>query len=422
MKLNFSLKAYFIWYYLLLMVLYTYKIKTYFYWKNIAGAQDTFFDFSLGRVTVATLLFAVNLHFIGKLKYKRFNFITLCLFFLLLTIPSLISFTSKNMYPLKLVFYHQILFYALYYIPKIRLSFEKVPRLNKKQTLFFFFFLVTIGIIPYLYVYGPDINLKNLFLIDVYKTRTNMAKLSNPYFGYTYSLFTRIVIPLLIVYAVELKNKLLVLLGIIYLLLFYLFGAHKTVYLGLIVVLIFYKWSYLQTINRVLKYSILFILLCVFLALLSFDYPWILTFRRIHFLPALLDICYLDFFDENYLYWSESVLKRFIEYPYEISHTKVIGREYFGNANVGANNGLISDGYMNYGTIGVVLNILLVSFYFMVLNNLKIPSKYFGVYLLVVFSFLSSSTLTVFLTHGAIALLLISIFLLSEKTKRKIPV
>lgn len=415
MKLKIPLKFYFGLYYLLMMWLYHFKVKTYFYWKNFAETDGTFFNFSAPRFVIATVVFSVNLYFLGKINHKKFNFVALSLFFILLTVPSLVSYTSSNMYPNKLLVYHQTLFFCLYLFPKIKIKFDNVPVLNKKQTLVLLFLVVSIGILPYLIVYGPHINLKNLLLLDVYKTRTTMSKLTNPYFGYTYSLFTRIVLPMLIIYALELKNKLLVIIGMVYLVLFYLFGAHKTVYLGLAAVLIFYRWTYFKTIKRVLGYSIFFILLSIVLAFFAYDYLWILTFRRIHFLPALLDISYLDFFQDNYIYWSESILKKFIEYPYDLNHTNLIGKVYFKNPNVGANNGLISDGFMNFGTIGVVINIVLVSLYFMVLNNLRIPSRYFGLYLLVVFSFLSSSTFTVFLTHGAFALLLISVFVLNDK-------
>ena len=242
-----------------------------------------------------------------------------------------------------------------------------------------------------------------------------MNSLSNAYFGYTYSIFTKILIPLIIVFAFELKNKVIVITGVFLLLLFYLFGAHKTVLVALLIVFVFYKLSYLGAVKKLLSLSCVLIVLVVLCAFLGYDYPWILSFRRVHFLPTLLDITYLDFFKDQPLYWSESVLKSFFDYPFDVNHSKVIGLNYFKNANMAANNGLVSDGYMNFGWVGVFINIILVATYFMVLNSLKIPSKYFGLFILVIFSFMSSSLFTVFLTHGAFVLILVSIFLLNEK-------
>ncbi|MCL6274276.1 hypothetical protein M3P19_09660 [Muricauda sp. 2012CJ35-5] len=242
-----------------------------------------------------------------------------------------------------------------------------------------------------------------------------MKELTNPYFGYTYSIYTKIAIPLIIVLSLELRKLLWTLLGVGYLILFYLFGAHKTVYAGLLIVLVFYRFSYLQSVKLMVKFSAGFLIACLILALIAIDYPWILTFRRVHFIPTLLDICYVDFFINKPIYWSESILKSFVEYPYDVRHTNLIGEIYFNRPDMSANNGLVSDGVMNFGTLGVAINIVIISIYFMILNNLNIPSKYFGIMVLVIFSFISSSLFTVLLTHGGIALLIVSIFLLKKK-------
>lgn len=415
MKLRLTISHYFILYFLLLMGLYHYKIKHYFYWVYVAELKDGDFDFSLLRFFSAAFLFFINLLLLNSLKKTKFVFIVLSIFFALITIPSLIAYTSPGMYSVKLLWYHQGFFFALYVLSKVHIDFRNVPVINKTQALYLLLGITTIGIIPYLMVYGPHLNLKNLLLLDVYETRRAMSKLSNPYFGYTYSIFTKIVIPLIIVFSLELKKKVWVLVGVLYLILFYLFGAHKTVYIGLFVVLVFYRLSFAQSVKYMVKYSNIVIVLFAALALIGYDYPWILSFRRIHFLPSLLDICYIDYFEGNYLYWSESILKRFIEYPYDVRSTNLIGQVYFNRPDMSANNGLISDGYMNFGTFGVVFNILLIAIYFMVLNSLKIPARYFGLFVLTIFSFVSSSLFTVLLTHGGLALLIVSIFVLNNK-------
>ena len=412
MKIRFSIPTYFTLYYFLLLFLYHYKIKTYFYWEYVAYLQESTFGFSMTRFLLATAIFFIDLFLIKETKKAKLAFIVLSIFFLLLTVPSLIAYTSGPIYPLKLLGYHQLFFFALYLFSKIKIDFDKIPVLNKQQSLNLLIVITSIGLIPYLLIYGPYINLKNLLLIEVYQTRTIMSNLSNPYFGYTYSLFTKIIIPLIIVFSLELKKKSWVVLGVLYLILFYLFGAHKTVYVGLVAVLVFYRFSYSQTIKKVLKYSNILIVAAFILALFNFDKLWIIIFRRIHFLPTLLDIAYLDFFAEKPLYWSESILKSFLDYPYDIRHENLIGEQYFNRIDVAANNGLVSDGLMNFGSLGVLINVFLVSAYFMVLNNLHISSRYFGLYLLVIFSFISSSVSIVFLTHGAFMLLLISIFML----------
>ena len=57
-------------------------------------------------------------------------------------------------------------------------------------------------------------------------------------------------------------------------------------------------------ILKTLKWSNVLIVFCLGLACFGYqyDYLWILTFRRTHFLPGLLDIAYLDFFKNQPLY------------------------------------------------------------------------------------------------------------------------
>ena len=421
MKLKIPLPVYLAAYFVLMMLLYHFMVKHYFYWGYLSFLKDEPFGFSTGRVILSLGLFLVNLASIMKIYKNRMNFLALFIFFILTTVPSLIAYTSGPIYPGQLLLYHQMFFYILLGLSLVKIDYSGIPVLNKKQSLLLLFLITTIGIIPYLLVYGPYIDLKNLFLMDVYKTRAATKGLSNLYFGYTYSLFTKIIIPLIIIFSLELKNRLMAIIGILYLVLFYLFGAHKTVYLGILVVLAFYRLNYIKSANWLIFLSLASLVICILLAIFGFDYLWILTFRRIHFLPTLLDISYLDFFRDNFMSWSESILSSFFDYPYDQKHEYLIGKLYFNRPDMVANNGLISDGYMNMGSLGVLINSVLIGGYFMLLNSLNVPSRYFGLYFLVIFSFISSSIFTVFLTHGAFALLLMSIFLLRERNEQSLP-
>lgn len=414
MKVRFTLPSALWLYFFLLLLIYHLEVKHYFYWEYIAQLMNKEFDFSTSRLLISIGLFYLNVFFYNRQNKESLIYTVGGIVFLLLTIPSLTAYTSEGMYPSVLLFYHQFLFYAIIGVGRLKIDLDKIPTLNKKQSLILLILITCVGIVPYLIFYGPHINLKNLILIDIYKTREQMSGISNPYFSYTYSIFTKIIVPLILVFALELKNKLLLVIGIGFLLLFFLFGAHKTVYLGIFLILLFYRFSYRYIISKLVLTLNLLLAICLVLALFSYDYLWILTIRRVQFIPTLLDISYYDFFREP-IYWSESILKSFFNYPFDLPHTALIGREYFARTSFGANNGLIADGYMNAHSLGVFVNIVLFSAYFMFLNNLKLPSKYFGLFFLVVYSFISSSLLTVFITHGALVLLLTSIFILHEK-------
>ena len=81
---------------------------------------------------------------------------------------------------------------------------------------------------------------------------------------------------------------------------------------------------------------------------------WIsLGLRRSLFVPARLTSVYLEFFAANpVIRLSDSVLLRgWLTYPYPVSVPHLIGA-VLGQPAMGANNGLISDGFANFGIVG----------------------------------------------------------------------
>lgn len=415
MKVRLNLYSYTTLYFFVMLIIFHYKVKTYYYWNYIAYKIGSDFNLKWLGLFLALIIFYFNLKSLKKLPTDKISLGIIFIFYYLVTIPSLISYSSYGMYSFKLLLYHQLFFYSLIFFSKLKFNLNILPTIDKSQGLIFLTLLVCLGAIPFVIVLGPYINLNNLLLLDIYETRRIMDSHSNPFFAYLYSPFTKIIIPLIIVMSIQQKRWLFTIIGIILLLLFFLFGGHKTVYLGLGVLILFYKFSYRRIIIIVAKYSIILALFAMLLALFGYDKLWILIFRRVQFVPTLLDICYYDLFKDNYLYWSEGVFKRFIDSPFDTNHVRVIGENYFRNNKMAANNGLISDGFMNFGTIGVIIHILIISFYFSIINNLNIKPKYFGLYLLVILSFISSALTTVLLTHGGFVLIIISIFILNEK-------
>jgi hypothetical protein len=133
--------------------------------------------------------------------------------------------------------------------------------------------------------------------------------------------------------------------------------------------------------------------------------------RRSFFVPAHLNYIYFEYFsDHEYLYWSNSVLKFFFDYPYDISATHVIGR-YLGNSEMAANTGIFGSGYMHFGIIGIFIYVFIVSLLINLINQFNsLPIWLINTIvlmpLLVLFS--SSDLFTTLFTHG----LLVSIFTL----------
>jgi hypothetical protein len=280
------------------------------------------------------------------------------------------------------------------------------------------FFIASLLMLPYFIVYYPLVNFKNLLFVDIYETRFLFIDNSHPFFGYTYSILSKVIIPILLLYAFETKRYIWLFLLSLYLIFLFLCGAHKSVFVGLLVLFVFRNINYKLFINH--YYSILFASTIVAIGLaewFDFDKFWIYLHCRVMFIPMILDMSFYDVFNNNNIYWSYSVLKGIFDYPYSQSPEIIIG-EYVGLIGTYANNGVISDGLKNAGFWGVIINSFIVSFYFLILNNLKINQKFLGIFIILVFTFVSNPLPIVLLTNGGVFLLVCAYYYMNFTIKK----
>lgn len=406
-------------FYVLLSFLHFNYIISFQDFNYVAYYRNIEFDFSIFRFIVASIVIFGNIFFLLFFKMSDFLYSILILILFFFVIPSGLVFSSgKSIYPIILIL-HNIFFYCVYLFSLIKWKFG-FPTFKIKQTITLLGILTIIGVIPFVIEYGPYINFKNLLLVDVYKTRTLVFNnINNLYTAYTYSLFSKVVIPILIVFSIYYRSYSNLFINILILLFLYLCGAHKMVFIGTIFLLLFYKYDYLRKIKYFLKFMTLLIIVSMISSILfNYDYIWDISFRRVLMLTALLDYCYFDFFKDNPIYWSNSFLSSFSDYKYDLTPDHMIAKVYFNKPEVNANIGIISDGFKNLGVYGSLLNIIFVSLYFSILNSIKVSSKFFGLFVLLVFSFLNSSLTTILLTHGGIFLLLLSVLILRNTNQK----
>lgn len=364
---------------------------------------------------VFTYLIAVVIIYITNFK-KNSNFAQLItqLIALLLLFPTIIMFKNANTDP-QILIAHLIFFFTTFYFLK-HLKFRfKGKTLKNNQKLFFLFILVLVLIIPIFITFKANLNLNNFLLIDVYETRAIQKNLSNPFVGYFHPWLARIIIPVALIFSISKKAKGKSFFFIFLLLYLFLIGAHKSLLLGTILIIIF---SYIPP-KRISLYLNLGVFLILLLGVIYFDlfrnfYISNIITRRVFFIPALLDTYYFDFFKGKPLYWSYSFLSSFFEYPYQERPTSIIAYQYLGSSVMSSNNGIISDGYSNFGWGGIIINIIIVSGIFSFFNSLNINHKFTGVFILFFFSIVSSALPTIIMTHGGLVLIMISQFILKD--------
>lgn len=381
-------------------VSYTQKIEFYFYWP---------------RYVLASLILIFYFFFLFLMRMTDFIFSILVLILVFFVIPSGLVFSSNEHLDGSIFLFHNLFFIAIYLCSFINWNIS-FPSLNNYKSMVFLLWITAIGLIPFVILYAPYIDLSNLWLANVYRTRLLVLEnVENMYTAYTYSWFNKVIIPIALIFCIHYRKKTCLALSIVALLFLYLCGAHKTVFLGTIFILVFYKYEYIKKMYFFMKLMTFFLILSIFAAIcFKYNFLWELTFRRAFLLSALLDYCYFDFFDNNYIYWSNSFMSRFIDYPYETTPDFIIGRDYFSKPQMNANVGIISDGFKNAGAIGVILNISIVALIFSFLNSMKISPKFFGLFILFLFSLLNSSLATILLTHGGFLMILCAAFLLRK--------
>ena len=253
---------------------------------------------------------------------------------------------------------------------------------------------------------------------ELYEIRRENTQLSNPLVGYVFSPYVKVLLPLIIGFGFVNKQKWLSLAGVVLMLTVFLLSPHKSIFVGAIVVFGFAILSSYQNQLGVILGGVL--ILSVIGAVLGDGGSLMLNsllVRRVFFLPAYLNSCYLELFQNDTLYYSYGFMRHFFDYPYELEPSFLIGQEYFNSSNTNANNGILSDFIINLGHIGAFVGVLIVGLMFKFIDSLKIHAKYFGLFFLLLFTLLSSGFIVVLVTHGGIFLLVLSFFFLSNTQK-----
>ncbi|WP_375241560.1 O-antigen polymerase [Lacinutrix sp.] len=409
-------KKYLELYYVVISLFYFLSTKNTWVFRKLYQNKDVVFEFNFLKYIFVSIFVFFTIRFFKNQLLDSFSRNILGLLLILDFIPSSIFYSSTSDSFWQIYLFHIILFYSLAITLKVKFKINLIT-FKKNQVLYFLILITLIGTLPYLR-YIKHIDLNNLLLKDVYITRIKFRELFDTYSGYTHSWFSRVIIPIIFVLALKYKLKSIAILNTILLVFLYLMGAVKSVLLGSVLVIIFYfinKDKILPFLTKALIFMLIFSIIMIPFVIHDRNFFGVIVFRRMMFIPQVLDYCYYDFFNNNYLYWSNSFLKGFLSYPYDTTSPRIIGEVYFNKEDMAANNGLISDGFSNAGWIGVIITLFLFNGFMLIIKNCRIDSKFFGIYFFILYGFITTAISTVLITHGGLLLLIISFFLLREK-------
>jgi hypothetical protein len=285
-------------------------------------------------------------------------------------------------------------------------------RVKGNQRLLLLLVLTIIFLTPFFITFGFDISPAVFDFDEVYSVRVESDLRSNLITNYTYSLVTTWLLPLCLIFGYMHRNVPVIVSSIAGLLYMFAVTGNRITFFVIFVIVAF---LFFRTYRA--KLLAMYTGICVLftMGLIFFDeIPQIadLLIRRFLFLPALLNIQYLEFFNGRPVLYSHSFLSSVFDYPYDVPPPRVIGYAYYQGGNM--TNGIVSDGFLNLGYIGIFFNTLLAGAIITFFNKLKVNAIFFGLFFLLVQKFIDSGMFTALLTHGVFAFMLASLFLISH--------
>lgn len=343
---------------------------------------------------------------------------------LLLLYLSFVPFTTMiGFYPLEgkfikvSIIYWIFLLFIYFLSPSIRL--KKIKNKKVTDTIIFFILLILSGTILFISGKYTNFRFKTNFN-DIYLLRNEVEKFNVPILiGYLYSA-SKSINPLLMVYFLSRKKiKISIFIFFVQILSFSINGS-KTILISTLLSIIFYIF-YKNKYLKLLPWG--FFLLNILSLLESYFFTsHVLTsyfIRRIFFVPNLLNYYYYDFFKSNSPdYLRQSFLRHLGQKSLYPPIDNMIGEIYFNKPNMGANNGLLSDAYANFGVMGIFIMPIFIVFILKILDSCskELDENIFLIFAITLsFIFVSSFYFTILLTHGVLGLCITLYFLRSLK-------
>ncbi len=380
--------------------------------------------FSGETLLIACVLMSFLL-FIGL--YIKNEFIYACWQILFLFMfPGTAVFQSYNSGSIDPLFAVSIFLFVIAFSDVIRFK-AKGFELNineNDRNLYAFLLIVLLMILPFV-LYLPYINLKNLFFIDIYKTRLIFREIQSSISGYLYSPLSRVALPALIVIAIARKKWLLLIISSLLLIYLFLCGAQKGVFIGLLAALLFYLGTY-KFKPLFFGYLVLGLTVLGILVFLTGNYLQLdasvsnsvtgVFIRRVFFVPPMLDAVYYEHFADTYLYYSHSFpMNMFFDYPLDKDLSMYIGQDVLNYPDMRANVGVVTESFVSLGYFGVVMISSIFMIIFSFLKDLNIKPIYFGILFVYLFQMNSSYFSVLMATHGMMFMIIFFWLFLNNK-------
>jgi hypothetical protein len=274
-----------------------------------------------------------------------------------------------------------------------------------------------------LFLFYPYIDLGALFSTDIYTIRLYFRGGEIPiYLGYVFGILSRVVFPFLLIYSLLTKRYILLILILFGIYVMFSFGALKSVVLGGVIAIAFYFGSsYRDKMHIILNAVFILFALSLLEEFLLNTYVINDFFtRRIFFTPALLQNIYFNEFESSYTMWMHTPLSQIFDVQiFNKPITFYIGEDVMGIDGHNASIGIMTEGYISYGYLGVFFHSLFISFFFILMRGFNIRHEYFGIIITYIYIARTSFIFPLMASHMLSFLILFAWIFMSEKKINK---
>ena len=335
---------------------------------------------------------------------------------LLLCLPSMVmyQFGGVSVYvPL-----YSLLFLLLLRLPLLDIRQWRLPRLPVKYQRYLLPALCLLCLLPFPLAYGLDGIDLSLFTMgeETYEVRAAVSERETLLTSYLLGPLRMVLLPMLIVYGLTdfKRNWWMTLLGVSGLLFLFLLNPQKSIFFGIAVVLVLYLFKSYRAKAGMILYGLT--AACIVAVLLNVTTGHLMAesivLRRLFFIPVIVSDNYFTFFDGHPMMLSHSVLGHWLDYPYPLEPSRMIGEMMYNRAETNCNTGIVADGFMNFGHVGAILFVAAAALFVRCTDGQMQNPRFFGLLALLVYTFLNSAFLTTLMTHGGLVLLVAVCFLI----------
>lgn len=376
------------------------------------------------KVSESYVVFLLMLLYIPKISSKITHAI-LQLYFLVACIPvhTYYAFSNSD----RVWFYCFTLFW-FFVITLNRIKFRLSFRSLKEGKYIAIVIVIVFSILSVILLYSHVGFSFNLDLSKVYEIRSNYVAANIMLSGYMIGWTAKVVLPLMILIALFYKkgkrSYLLLLIALLFQIYIFSISGQKSHLFRIPAIIGLALFVDKKNFLSKLSFGFSALVISGMFSYLFFDDLWTASLftRRTFFSPAQLSFNYYDFFSQHRpIFLSTSqIFRSFLDYPYHLPPPSLIGEAYYNNAEMHANNGIVANGFMNFGYIGIflwaVLLTTLLKFADAVVEHKDIKIVW-PILLMAFYMLVDTAPLTALLTHGLFLAILLCYFIPKKRCK-----